>query len=1612
MNLRITPLAALTYATLLASASFSRAEVIISEDFTYADGGLNGQNGGKGFSNAWTSSINVSGGIPNGNSASTRSLATPFPATGTLWLSFDWGFAANPDPQAQFGGLTFFEGGTERHLIGDVWNTGVWGLNGGSATSEPNHGGMKTGVAKITLGAGATSTVELWVGPVGSPVDVSGAPRATATGRDLDGVDSIRIMGSSFDANINQSFDNLLVGTTVANVVRNTETKESNGSGTTVDHVGLATSHMTAADAAWTAGDWAQVRSTSSKVFNDLELSAQWRSIAHLRYARSFQAAGDFAKASAIFGAIAAIKEYPRIHQMEGAECKTECDRLARKLPGRDPQSSRVRVPAAPTPGRVVYVASNGNDANPGTRTAPFATVNRALAANRAAGAVAGGTTILMAAGRYPLANTITLTNADSGSGADAPLSIRAATPGTAVISGSKRLTGFTAVTDKSVLARLPQEARGKVMRCNLAALGITDYGLIQEQPMVNLSVSGVPQTLARWPNSGFVRIGDMVDNGNIDPNDSKKNRPQIFTWSGDRPSRWTTAPDAWLVGYLATNWMYGSVPVGSIGPQAKTITTAWCYNRLSGWPDIKSGNPYAVFNLLEEIDQPGEWYLDRAKGMLYWYPSATSGSAVVDLSMLPGPMLTMTNASHVRIEGLVFESSRGGGLVLENSSHCLIAGCTVRNVSGVGVGINGGQRNSMIGCNLHDLEHAACHINGGDTETLVPGGHLLANCRFRNFGRTSRSAGISLNGVGHRITHCDFEDCPSSAIGFGGFNFLVEYNEFRNCCNEVDDYGVIYAWGNPTWRGNIWRFNQFSHCGGGYTQGWVQNRYFGTSAFRFDDAVSGQTVYGNVFTHFDLWGTSAGVMGNNSGRDNIYDNNLVTDSRGLNYGYFDGGNHMYKQGLPNGVSPAQLAAFPELANLSDGKGQNSIWRSTLLRVSAAGTNAKNSNYADSEWGGWQYIANTTNGTDPGFVDGVELKETIDPALFWNLGMRAIPVDEIGLYDDPARVGWHGTPGMGLDHNGNTTAVFKEPGGTITLTAPLFADGLVFTAPGYTLAGTLPIIVNAPMTTINAKTFGATISAPLTGLGGISVAGASTLTLSGSNTYNGSTTVKNGMLALSGGDNRLPPGTTVTLGGGGPAAASSLKLNGCTQELAGLWTAGHNSDAGNRVINGNPTPCTLTLNIEYSRQNQFVGTLGGPGQDENNFAVRKTGGGALWLNRSITWTGGTMIEEGSLELNSSFWQGNQASGTFRIGKGAIFAVSGQVSPLTFNNVIVEFLSGGGGTLINRGSSDWLTWMVDGGMTVRSTGGERNLFSAAPNYGLSLNGKNLLCDITRGSDVTCDLLVSIPLTGEGNLTKRGSGIMTLSGTNSYSGATEVNAGTLVIDATGKFGNGNLTVANGATCELRNTAGAVADNAAVTLNGTGKLNLASGVSETVGTLVIDGIQRPRGTWNAATDPVHFSGGGSLMVTSGPFVASAGADGVIALPAADATLEGQGLKLENKDGSSCIGYWSNPADSVFFRVRFDKAGKQTIGIQWACPDADAGSKTEFRLFDKDHKQVATLPWTVAATGSWETFQTSSVGGINVPTAGNFTLRLVALDKSGEGVANVKMIQLAPAK
>jgi autotransporter-associated beta strand protein len=121
-----------------------------------------------------------------------------------------------------------------------------------------------------------------------------------------------------------------------------------------------------------------------------------------------------------------------------------------------------------------------------------------------------------------------------------------------------------------------------------------------------------------------------------------------------------------------------------------------------------------------------------------------------------------------------------------------------------------------------------------------------------------------------------------------------------------------------------------------------------------------------------------------------------------------------------------------------------------------------------------------------------------------------------------------------------------------------------------------------------------------------------------------------------------------------------------------------------------------------------------------------------------------------------------------------------------------------------------------------------------------------------------------ISGAGHLIHSGTGTLKLIAANSHGGGTTVNGGTLVIDSTATIGSGNLTIHTGATCEILNPSGAIANAADVSLNGNGKLTLAAGVSETVRRLFINGVLQAPGIYTGSSS--FITGSGSLVVAEG--------------------------------------------------------------------------------------------------------------------------------------------------
>lgn len=222
------------------------------------------------------------------------------------------------------------------------------------------------------------------------------------------------------------------------------------------------------------------------------------------------------------------------------------------------------------------------------------------------------------------------------------------------------------------------------------------------------------------------------------------------------------------------------------------------------------------------------------------------------------------------------------------------------------------------------------------------------------------------------------------------------------------------------------------------------------------------------------------------------------------------------------------------------------------------------------------------------------------------------------------------------------------------------------------------------------------ITGNVTGAGGLDKTGNGMLTLTArDNTYAGSTLVENGTLRLDLGNDRLPTGTSVTLGTG--TTSGVLQLGGFSQSIAGLTTAG--TGTANAVIGGSLTSTSLLDVTVASGTQTYGGSLGAGGgaanaantAANNNLGFIKDGAGTFVLGGAGTYTGATTVNQGTLMLgNTSALGAGGASlaagaGGTTVNAGATLDLNGQTSiqeVITLNGAGV----GGAGALVNNSST--------------------------------------------------------------------------------------------------------------------------------------------------------------------------------------------------------------------------------------------------------------------------------------------------------------------------------------
>jgi len=516
------------------------------------------------------------------------------------------------------------------------------------------------------------------------------------------------------------------------------------------------------------------------------------------------------------------------------------------------------------------YVSPAGNDNNPGTKTEPFKSLEKAKESVREQLKMSPGSSVLVKIeeGTYSLETPLIFTSEDGAKG-NATVIYEASEGQKPVFTGSRKLKEWQQVSNPAKLDLLAPEVREKIYVTDVKAAGITDYGDptdLGKSPQ--LFCNDQLQTLARWPNKGLTKAG--LAKGKTDlPETYIKNHGTvegIFEYTNPQQDRWAKESDVRLGGYWYWDWCDEFQKVSKIDPGSRQLYLKEPWHGYG----YKDSLRYFGLNLFCEIDQPGEWYLDRTDGLLYWFPpvDVNPSKAEITFSAFRSPyMVEMKNCSNLTLKGLTFREGRGSAILITEGKNCLISDCRIERFGKDGIHIEEGTGHGISGCLLRTFGCGGIKIMGGDRKTLTPASHFVEQTVVENFSLFKRTyePAVHLTGCGIRISNNRFRYSSSSAMRLEGNDFTIEYNEISDVVNESDDQGGLDMFFNPSYRGTVVRYNHWANISGGTRHG--------AAGVRLDDMISGVHIYGNLFEKCGALGF--GGVQIHGGKDNIVENNL-----------------------------------------------------------------------------------------------------------------------------------------------------------------------------------------------------------------------------------------------------------------------------------------------------------------------------------------------------------------------------------------------------------------------------------------------------------------------------------------------------------------------------------------------------------------------------------------------------------------------------------------------------------------------------------------------------------------------------------------------------------------
>lgn len=557
------------------------------------------------------------------------------------------------------------------------------------------------------------------------------------------------------------------------------------------------------------------------------------------------------------------------------------------------------------------YVSARGNDSNNGAIDHPFSTLQAAQKAVRAAkkNGIVLPIEVVVRGGVYYLEETIEFTPEDAGT-ISAPVIWKAATSEKVVLSGGRRLTGKWQKEKDGIWYMDVPESKGWNREVNQSE----KYSKKPESAwnFRELFVNGKRAIRARYPNANQDNPFLYVVSGN-------NNQLQIA--DGKVKKSWGEEADVQV--NIVPRWRFFNQWNDVVGVDLEKSSINLGPREQLG--EIDKGSWFWIEGVKEELDMPGEWYLDHNLGRLFYKPlkaESPNNSEIIApflnrIFYLKGDVETGSYVKHISFQGFDFRHTTftlgqiearvhtDCAVMFENAQDCSITNCHFDNIGGYALWLHLDSRNNVFdnntvknsggggvlltGARLSYMDDSKIYTPGEKAAKVFPilnriTRNTVEHCgKIRYYGGgvhiDSRPASMAME-QGNYIAHNHFRDLSRNGIfvfrNQGGN--VIEFNEIHDCMQTTIDGAAIHIATMNRLAAPNYILNNYLYDIWGYEQlaSGKPRRTLGNGVF-LDWATSNTTVKNNVIYNATNDKEIKPIMGN---WNLVIENNLASKTR------------------------------------------------------------------------------------------------------------------------------------------------------------------------------------------------------------------------------------------------------------------------------------------------------------------------------------------------------------------------------------------------------------------------------------------------------------------------------------------------------------------------------------------------------------------------------------------------------------------------------------------------------------------------------------------------------------------------------------------------------------